>query len=77
MISADGKLFMTTMKGEVVIARASPDGYQELGRKLVIETTRQAPALANGRLYIGDGKQIVCLDVQKKNNYELFPTRSY
>jgi outer membrane protein assembly factor BamB len=66
MISADGKLFMTTMKGEVVIARASPDGYQELGRKLVIETTRQAPALANGRLYIRDGKQIVCLDVQKK-----------
>lgn len=66
MISADGKLFMSTMKGEVVIARASPAGYQELGRKLVIETTRQAPALANGRLYLRDDKEIVCLDVRKR-----------
>ena len=66
MISADGKLFMSTMKGEVVIARASPEGYQELGRKVVIETTRQAPALANGLLYLRDGKEIVCLDVRKK-----------
>ena len=66
MISAGGKLFMSTMKGEVVIARASPAGYQELGRKLVVETTRQAPALSDGRLYLRDGKEIVCLDVRKK-----------
>lgn len=66
MISADGKLFMSTMKGEVVIARASPAGYQELGRKLVIETTRQAPALANGLLYLRDDKEIVCLDVRNQ-----------
>ncbi len=66
MIAADGKLFMSTMKGEVVIARASPEGYQELGRKLVIETTRQAPALANGLLYVRDDQDIVCLDVGKK-----------
>ncbi|MDP7304016.1 MAG: PQQ-binding-like beta-propeller repeat protein [Pirellulaceae bacterium] len=66
MISADGKLFMSTMKGEVVIARASPTGYQELGRKRVIETTRQAPALADGRLYLRDEEEIVCLDVRQK-----------
>lgn len=66
MIAADGKLFISTMKGEVVIARASPDSYQELGRKLVIDTTRQAPALADGRLYLRDDKEIVCLDVRKK-----------
>jgi outer membrane protein assembly factor BamB len=66
MIYADGKLFMSTMKGEVVIAQASPDGYEELGRKVVMDTTRQAPALANGLLYLRDGKQIICLDVRKK-----------
>lgn len=66
MIAADGKLFMSTMKGEVIIARASPKGYQELGRKQVIETTRQAPALSGGLLYLRDDKEIVCLDVRKK-----------
>ena len=66
MIAADGKLFMSTMKGEFVIARASPAGYQELGRKLVIETTRQAPALAGGLLYLRDDQEIVCLDVRKR-----------
>ena len=63
MIAADGKLFATTMKGELVIIKATPNGYEELGRSTVIGTTRQAPALANGRLYLRDGKEIVCLNV--------------
>lgn len=66
MIAADGKLFATTMKGELVVIKATPDGYEELGRSTVIETTRQAPALANGRLYLRDGAEIVCLDARKK-----------
>ena len=66
MIAADGKLFATTMKGELVVMRASPDGFQELGRKEVIGTTRQAPSLASGRLYLRDDAQIVCFDVRKK-----------
>ena len=67
LIAADGKLFFTTMKGEVVVALASPDGYQELGRKTVLGTTRQAPALAHGRLYLRDDREIVCLSVRKSN----------
>lgn len=65
MIAAEGKLFISTMKGELVIARASPKAYEELGRAAVIGTTRQAPALANGLLYLRDDKEIVCLDVRK------------
>lgn len=65
LIAADGKLFMSTMKGEVVVAQASPEGYQELGRQVVMDTTRQAPALANGLLYVRDDKEIICLDVRK------------
>lgn len=66
MIAADGKLFATTMKGELVVIKATPAGYEELGRSTVIDTTRTAPALANGHLYLRDGAEIVCLDVRKK-----------
>ncbi len=65
LISADGKLFMSTMKGELVVAKASPDGYQEIGRQQVIETTRQAPSLSNGLLYLRDDAEIVCLNVKR------------
>ena len=65
LIAADGKLFCSTMKGELVVVRATPEKYDELGRATVIGTTRQAPALANGLLYLRDDKEIVCLDVRK------------
>ncbi|GDY07082.1 alcohol dehydrogenase [Planctomycetia bacterium] len=66
LIAADGKLFITTMKGELVLARATPDRYNELGRATVLESTRQAPALSNGRLFLRDDKEIVCLDVRNR-----------
>ncbi|QDU31019.1 Quinohemoprotein alcohol dehydrogenase ADH IIB precursor [Anatilimnocola aggregata] len=65
MIAADGKLFISTMNGELVIARAAPEKYEELGRMEVLGSTRQAPALAGGLLYLRDDKEIVCLDVRK------------
>ena len=64
LIAADGKLFLSTMKGELVVLAATPKGYEELGRKTVLGTTRQAPALSNGLLYLRDDKEIVCLDVR-------------
>ena len=63
---ADGKLFISTMKGELVIATASADGYQETARAPVLGMTRQAPAIANGRLYLRDDKEMVCIDVKAK-----------
>jgi outer membrane protein assembly factor BamB len=66
LIAADGKLFVSTMKGELVLVRATPSGYQELGRSQVIGSTRQAPALANGLLYLRDDEEIVCLDVRQQ-----------
>ncbi len=65
LIAADGKLFITTMKGELVVARASPERYDEIGRVTVLGSTRQAPALAQGLLYLRDDAEIVCLDVRK------------
>jgi outer membrane protein assembly factor BamB len=65
LIAADGKLFISTMKGELIIARASPKAYEEMGRAAVLGSTRQAPSLAGGLLYLRDDQQIVCLDVRK------------
>ncbi len=65
LIAADGKLFITTIKGELVVARASPERYDEIGRETILGATRQAPALAQGMLYLRDDNEIVCLDVRK------------
>lgn len=64
LIAADGKLFLTTMEGEVVIVEASPAAFKELARATVMETTRQAPALSGGRLFVRDDKDVICLDVR-------------
>jgi outer membrane protein assembly factor BamB len=66
LIAADGKLFLSTIQGELVVVNASPKKFEELGRKTVIGKTRQAPALAGGRLYLRDEREIVCLDVRQK-----------
>ena len=66
LILADGKLFLTTMEGEVVIVEASPKEFHELGRATIMETTRQAPALANGHLFVRDDKDVICIDVTAK-----------
>jgi outer membrane protein assembly factor BamB len=65
LIAADGKLWISTMNGELVLVRATPKEFEELGRAKVIGSTRQAPALAGGRLYLRDDAEIVCLDVRK------------
>lgn len=64
LIAADGKLWITTMAGELVLVRATPEKYEELSRATVLETTRTAPALADGWLYLRDGREIVCFDVR-------------
>jgi len=65
LIAADGKLFISTMKGELVVVRATPKAYEELGRATILGSTRQAPSLSNGKLYLRDDKDIVCLNVKK------------
>ncbi|MGE5192158.1 MAG: PQQ-binding-like beta-propeller repeat protein [Deltaproteobacteria bacterium] len=65
LIAADGKLFLSTMQGELVVATATPKRFEELGRKRILGKTRQAPALAGGLLYLRDDREIVCLDVRQ------------
>jgi outer membrane protein assembly factor BamB len=64
LIAADGKLLISTMNGEFVLAMASPEKYQELGRQNVLGSTRQAPSLAHGLVYLRDDREVVCLDLR-------------
>ncbi|MFO1001572.1 MAG: hypothetical protein U0936_14625 [Planctomycetaceae bacterium] len=66
LILADSKLFLTTMNGEVVIVAASPTEFNELGRVELMETTRQAPTLSNGFLFVRDDKEVICIDARAK-----------
>lgn len=66
LILADGKLFISTMRGELVIAKASAKAYEETGRAVIFGMTRQAPVIADGKLYLRDDKEVVCINVQAK-----------
>ncbi|MDG2383696.1 MAG: PQQ-binding-like beta-propeller repeat protein [Pirellulaceae bacterium] len=65
LISAGGKLFISTMAGDLVVVKATPDRYEEMGRQNVMVKTRQSPALADGRLYLRDRATILCLDIRE------------
>jgi outer membrane protein assembly factor BamB len=64
MIAADGRLWITTMDGELVIVRATPQKFEELSRAALFTSTRQAPALSNGRLYVRTDDEILAVDVR-------------
>ena len=68
MIAADGKLWMSTMGGEMVVAKIDPKSYVELGRKKVFDTTRQAPALSDGLLYFRGKESVVCVDAKSSGS---------
>lgn len=64
-ILADGKIFATTMEGDLVLIKATAESFQELGRATVHAGTRQAPALSNGVLYMRDDQEIIAFEVSR------------
>ena len=67
MIVADGKLIILTENGDLVLAKASPDKYQELARASVLANRpcRAPIALADGKLYGRDGRKLACWNLKK------------
>jgi hypothetical protein len=64
IIRAGDKLLMMGTGGELVMAAASAERYDELARtQLFRNTTRALPALANGRLYVRDTRSLKCVQV--------------
>lgn len=67
LMLADGKLLILSDDGRLVLAAASPAGYQELATAQVLERTCwTVPVLSHGRIYCrNDAGQMVCVDVSK------------
>lgn len=67
LILAGEHLIVQTDRGDLCLVRADPKGYEEVGRvKQVLSGSNNwaTPALVNGRLYLRDEKQVVCLDAR-------------
>lgn len=65
LVIADGLLLAVTKGGELVLAEANRERYQELARfRLDLEVGRpQQPTIANGRLYIRGSREIACYQI--------------
>lgn len=70
VLVADGKLLLATDTGGLILARADPEEYRELGRVQLFEdeTCWTQPTLWQGRLLIRSPSQMVCLYVGRPEN---------
>lgn len=64
LVAADGKLVVVQADGGVLLVRADPARADVLARARPLRgTIRALPALAAGRLYLRDERELVCLDL--------------
>lgn len=63
---ADGKLIFLSEYGDLYIAEASPDSYQEIGRgKILSSRCWSVPVLANGKIYARNSTgKLVCVELE-------------
>ena len=75
MVRNQDRFFLFNEKGDLIISRLTPKGYEEISRAHVIEADnhdagRQVvwshPAFANRRAYVRNDHEILCVDLAKK-----------
>lgn len=68
VMAADNKLIVLTEKGELIVADATPDGFEPISRAQVLSSKCwTTPVLANGQIYCRNAKgDLVCLDASGK-----------
>jgi outer membrane protein assembly factor BamB len=68
------RYFLFTELGDLIIAKMSPQGYQEIDRAHIVEPTNNAfgrpvvwcaPAYANGRIYVRNDEELFCFNLSK------------
>jgi outer membrane protein assembly factor BamB len=62
-IALGNNLLVLTDAGELVLAAARSDAYSELSRVQVCGKNWNFPALADGRLYVRDARELICYDL--------------
>lgn len=63
-IVAGDRLLVLTEDGQLLLLKADPAKYSEVARLQVCGSTWSHPALAEGRLYVRDGRQLFCVELQ-------------
>ncbi len=63
--TADDKLLMLDDKGNLTLIEPSPDGYKELAKSKVCGQTWAHPALSDGRVFLRDEKELMCVPLGK------------
>jgi outer membrane protein assembly factor BamB len=59
--TGDDKLLMLDDAGNLILLEPNPKEYKELARSKVCGDTWAHPALSDGRLYVRDNKELICL----------------
>ena len=63
--TGDGKLLMLEEAGDLVLLEPNAKEYRELARSKICGNTWAHPAVADGRLYVRDGGELVCVELPK------------
>jgi outer membrane protein assembly factor BamB len=63
--TGDDKLLMLEEKGDLVMFEPNPKEYRELARSKVCGQTWAHPAVADGRLYVRDGNELICVSLTR------------
>jgi hypothetical protein len=64
--TGDDKLLMLDDFGNLTLLDPNPKEYKELSRSKVCGATWAHPALADGRVYLRDDKELICVEVPTK-----------
>lgn len=65
LIIADSLLYILSDQGQLILAEATPAGFQEKGKVKVMEgKTWTSPVLSHGRIYLRDDDEMIVLDVR-------------
>ncbi len=62
--TGDDKLLLVEEAGDLVLLDPNPKEYRELARTKICGKTWAHPAVANGRLYIRDDNDLVCVELR-------------
>lgn len=75
LIKNGDRFFLPNEKGDLIIAKLSPKGYEEISRAHILEPTGRAiarpvvwshPAFANKAMFARNDKEIVCVELSKE-----------